>query len=171
MQIQSVVLCGSPTSPAPRTHCGVQRPTRSGTQKLEDLISALGKLIKSSSYPGTSGNKVLDAAKKSLPGQSRQVGVTPGGPFSHIHSPPHTHPPPTGAELPGHAKVAVFWVPVVDKHRYFPFCCTYVFAHAQSSGPPAHGSFITRNYISQKTAREWAGLHRRRGGERRSSGL
>lgn len=62
--------------------------------------------------------------------------------------------PPLGVEFPGYPKLAVFWVPVVDRHRYFPFSFMCASAHALSAGPPVEGLwFCFKDYISQKAAR------------------
>ena len=47
--------------------------------------------------------------------------------------------PTVGVEFPGYPKLAVFWVPVVDRSSYFPFCFMRVSAHALCFRPPVGG--------------------------------
>lgn len=62
--------------------------------------------------------------------------------------------PTVGVEFPGYPKLEVFWVPVVDRSSYFPFCFMRASAHALSFRPPVVDyGFVSRDYISQKAAR------------------
>ena len=150
----------SPTPPAPRIPQELQRPDQSMTQKLEekDLTSALRKLI-AGPFLGHVGKYSLFRYREIISWLKQESGR---GPSSL---------PTVGVEFPSYPKLAVFWVPVVDRSCCFPFCFMRTSGHALNSRPPVGG---LRRCFPETTfprrLRRWAGLPRPkgRGGARRS---
>ena len=101
----------SPTSPRPGHLRRVQRPAQAVTQKLEekDITSALRKLI-AGPFLGHVGKYSLFWYREIISGSKHASGRSPAFLLT------------VGVEFPRYPKLAVIWVPVVDRSRYFPFC-------------------------------------------------